>query len=43
MSSSEWGLLLVLSASIIPAVEVVKLFIRMFSPALPPPPPSLSS
>jgi Ca2+-transporting ATPase len=43
MSSTEWGLLLALSASIIPAVEGVKLFVRMFSPALPSPPPSLSS
>ncbi|MGH7436781.1 MAG: cation-translocating P-type ATPase, partial [Polyangiaceae bacterium] len=43
MSGREWALLLALSASIIPAVEVVKLFIRMFSPALPSPPPSLSS
>ena len=44
MSSTEWGLLLALSASIVPAVEVVKFFVRTFAPpALPSPPPSLPS
>jgi Ca2+-transporting ATPase len=31
MDAREWTLLLVLSASIIPAVEIVKFFVRMFS------------
>ncbi len=33
MDSREWALLLALSASIIPAVEIVKLFVRMFGGA----------
>ena len=33
----EWEIMLLLSASIIPAVEVLKLFQRLFSPGEPPP------
>jgi Ca2+-transporting ATPase len=36
LSATEWAVLLVLSASIVPAVEALKLAQRVFAPAEPP-------